>query len=126
MKYSNQPINCRISLLDMRCTNQGCDYETRINIFNGERPTEKHPCPQCGFKCLAPNDAFSEQALQRMVDAISEEDREKIEGLVDKLKNPIKEQDQPCIFENFMKNNPDHKGPLYIYCPCNKCTPSYI
>jgi hypothetical protein len=33
---------------------------------------------------------------------------------------------QPCLIEEFIKHNPHMAGkPLWISCPCPKCTPRY-
>lgn len=32
----------------------------------------------------------------------------------------------PCAYEQFMKDNPGHQGPLMLYCSCPRCSPSFM
>lgn len=30
--------------------------------------------------------------------------------------------DEPCVIRSFMRDNPKHKGPIWIACPCRRCS----
>ena len=45
-------INCRVTLLPMKCTNKKCTHEESISIINQKHPDGKVVCSKCGFKTL--------------------------------------------------------------------------